>query len=323
MARETEFYRLSEDEARSLLERIRWPNGAVCPHCGSVEVRRLQGKSTRPGVHKCRDCQRQFTVTVNTIFHRSKIPLADWVYAFARMCASKKGVSALQLSRELGLTYKTAWHMAHRIRHAMQCEPLRSMLGEVEVDETWVGGKPRKAKPSMERFERRMEARRKGKKIGHTTKTPVVALVERGGQTRTRAVADVTGKTLRRAIEDHVDRSATLMTDERWSYKTIGKDYGGHLSVNHSRGEYWRPDGASTNTVESHFGLIKRTITGSWHHVSKKHLQAYLDECDFRWNHRHVTDRERTVAALRQTEGKRLTYKDPMQTSRPCSSRAE
>jgi len=189
---------MTDAEAREYLERIRWPNGVVCPKCGSCgKMYKLEGDAHRDGLYKCSDCRKQFTVTVGTVMHRTKIDLRKWVMAFHIICASKKGVSALQLQRMLDLgSYRTAWHMAHRIRLAMREEPMAGMLGgTVEVDETYVGGK--------------------GKIPGRgTTKTPVVALVERGGNIRSHAVADVTGKSLKGAIRDVVDSSARIVTDE-------------------------------------------------------------------------------------------------------------
>lgn len=301
----TEISRLTEDEAREHLERIRWPHGPVCPHCGSVnEATKLQGEKHRTGVYKCRPCRKQFTVTVNTIFHRSHIPLRTWLMAFAILCASKKGVSALQLQRQLGLgSYQSAWHMCHRIRHAMAKEPLKGMLkGRVEVDETYVGGKPRKRPGSTE----------KAKRGRSTKKVPVVALVERDdGRVRAMPVERVSAQTLKVAIRQNVHRSGTLLTNEFMAYRGIGRGFkGGHLTVNHSKGEYARGE-ASTNTVESYFALLKRGVYGAYHHVSKRHLHRYCDEFSFRWNTRKLKDGDRTAEALRCSEGQRLTYKRP------------
>jgi transposase-like protein len=311
-----QLFRMTEDEAREFLERVRWPKGPICPHCGSDKVTALQGKSTRPGVKKCRTCRKQFTVTVGTIFHRSHIPLRDWVYAFARICASKKGVSALQLQRELGLTYKSAWFMAHRIRYAMRQEPLAGMLrGVVEVDEAYIGGKVRK---HVDR-EKRRQARLAGRRIPLHTMSTVVTLVERDGRAVSRVVTDVTKETLHGAIRDLVDEGSTINTDELRGYIGVGTHFeGGHKRVNHSKGEYYRhEDDAGTNTVECYFSLLKRGVYGAFHNVSKQHLPRYLDEFDFRWNHRKVTDMERTVAAIEGAEGKRLSYRSP--TGRPVN----
>jgi transposase-like protein len=289
---------LNEEQARDYLESIRWPKGPVCPHCTSQNVGKLQGKSTRPGVYKCKDkeCRKQFTVTVGTIFERSHVPLRHWVIAFHMMCASKKGVSAHQIHRNVGCTYKTAWFMCHRIRHAMIQGPMsgRMLKGVVEVDETYVGGKPRGG--------------HKGFKGRGTKKTPVVALVERSGEVRTMAVARVTAKNLSRAIEGNVSPEATLMTDEFKSYTKVGRKYARHGVIKHKLGSYVQGD-VTTNTVEGFFALIKRGVYGTFHHVSKRHLQRYLDEFAFRYNARKVSDGVRREKALFATEGKRLTYR--------------
>lgn len=286
--------KLNNDQAREYLESLRWPNGAVCPHCGSAEVTKLQGKATRPGVYKCKAkaCRKQFTVTIGTIFERSHIELRHWVMAFSLICSSKKGISALQLKRMLGIAYKSAWHMAHRIRYAMAQEPLKGLLsGTVESDETWIGGKA------------------KGFGYGYTeNKTAVQALIQRDGPMRARAIGRVNALNLRPVLEELVDESAKLMTDENNSYKLLGRRFkGGHESVNHSAGEYSR-DGVHVNSAESFFALLKRGVHGTFHQFGKQHLQRYCDEFAFRWNHRKVTDAERTEAALRLAPGCRLTY---------------
>lgn len=293
--------KLTEEQARETFERIRWPNGPVCPHCGSVEATKLEGKAHRPGLYKCKGCAEQFTATVNTILEDSHLPIRTWLMAFAVLCSAKKGVSALQLQRQLDLgSYRTAWHLCHRIRHAMSKEPLAGLLkGTVEVDETYVGGKPRKGSGN------------RGTGRG-TKKTPVVALVERGGRVRAMPVEHVGAKDLHKAIRDNVDHTSRLMTDEWHSYRGVGKDFaGGHERVNHSKGEYARGD-VNTNTVESYFALLKRGVTGSFHHVSKRHLHRYCDEFSFRWNHRQINDSDRTAEVIKSTEGRRLSYRAPI-----------
>ncbi len=230
--------RITEEEARIMLERIRWPNGPICPHCRSLNVVTLGGNATRPGVKNCRDCRKQFTITVDTIFEGSHIPLRNWVYAFGRMCASKKGISALQLQRELYITYKTSWFMCHRIRYAMQDTNNNVKLtGTVEVDETYVGGEPRYKGQS--------------KRGRGTRKTPVLALIERKGNARTYVVYDVTSKILKGSIRKHIDSTAKIMTDDNSSYDGIGAEYdGGHESVNHSAREYARRDGATYRVID-------------------------------------------------------------------------
>jgi len=288
--------RITDEEARAMVERIRWPNGPICPHCGSRNVVAMASRSVRPGLRRCRDCRKQFTVTVGTIFEDSHISLRNWVYAFGRMCASKKGISAHQLHRELGIAYASAWFMCHRIRYAMLGTGNEAKLtGTVEVDETYVGGKPRYAGLS--------------KRGRGTKKTPVLALVERKGAVRTHALCDVTAKTLKASIRRHVDRTAKIVTDENPSYGGIGAEFdGGHESVNHTAKEYARADGVNTNTVESYFAIMKRGIYGTFHHVSKTHLPRYCDEFAFRWNNRGVDDGQRVENALARVDGKRLTY---------------
>jgi transposase-like protein len=292
--------RLTEDEARAILEGIRWPKGPACPHCGSMRVVRIQAKSekVRDGVIRCNDCRSQFTVTVKTVMHRSHITLRQWVQAFYAMCSSKKGVSALQLQRNLGLhSYKSAWHLAHRIRAAMGENSSTGMLhGTVEVDETYIGGKPR-------------HPNKKNRRGRGTKKTPVMVLVERGGEAVSKPIERIDANTLHTAIRENVDRQSTIMTDEFRPYCGIGRDFaGGHKQINHGSGEYVNGD-ISTNTAESYFALLKRGVHGTFHHISKPHLFRYCDEFSFRWNHRKVNDGKRAEAAIRGADGKRLTYK--------------
>jgi transposase-like protein len=291
-----------EDRARSYLEGLRWPDGPVCPHCGTQGAYRLTAKPeskhpVRKGVLKCRACRKQFTVRVGTTFEDSHIALSTWVIAIHLLCASKKGMSAHQLHRMLGITYKSAWFMAHRIRHAMARPPLSGKLaGIVEADETYVGGKPRR-----KRGERR---------VGYTDKAPVFALVERGGRVRSFHVSRVTGKNLREAVLTHVEPGTRIMTDENPVYRAVFSE---RESVRHTAGVYVRGD-VHVNTVESYFALLKRGVIGTYHHVSKKHLHRYLAEFDFRWNERHVDDGIRAMLATQLFEGKRLTFK-PLRAS--------
>jgi len=301
--------RLTEDEARTILEGIRWPKGPACPHCGSIKVTRIQAKSdkVRDGVIQCNDCHGQFTVTVGTVMHRSHITLRQWVQAFYAMCSSKKGVSALQLQRNLGLhSYKSAWHLAHRIRVAMGELPPK-LNGIVECDETYIGGKPRRGGRAGHFDYRR--GKRNGKRGRGTRKTAVMVLVERNGEAVSKPIVRVDAKHLQSAIRKNVDRQSTIMTDEWPAYNGIEKYYvGGHKSVRHGMGEYVNGD-ASTNTAESYFALLKRGVQGVFHHVSKQHLNRYCDEFEFRWNHRKVNDGTRAEHAIMGAEGKRLTYK--------------
>lgn len=289
--------RLTEEEARTILENIRWPKRPTCPHCRSKNATRLQAKSlkVRDGLLQCNACRQQFTVTVGTVMHRSHITLRQWVQAFHSMCSHKKGVSALQLQRNLGLkSYPSAWYLAHRVRFAMRTLPVRATLkGTVEVDETYIGGKSRLG--------------RRGR--GSERKTPVVALVERGGRIRTRPVERVSATALKTAIRQNVRKDARIVTDDLPSYRGLGREFaGGHGTVKHSTGEYVRGS-VHVNSAESFFALLKRGVHGTFHHVSKQHLHRYCDEFGFRWDHRKATDGERTVAAIRGAAGKRLVYK--------------
>jgi len=301
---------MSEDEARAHLESLLWPDGPVCPHCNSTNAYKMQGETCRAGLHRCRDCEKQFTVTVGTIFEDSHLPLAKWVKAFHLMCSSKKGISALQLQRNLGLgSYRTAWHMAHRIRLAMRCEPFAGALrGIVESDESYCGGVPRK---------KHLKGPPLGRGVMNPNKTPIHSLVERGpgGRKRTRVIASVTAASLKKNLTELVDKSASLHTDQQHLYRKSGREFADHRKVNHSIYEYQRVDKdgvlVTTNTVESSFSLIKRGLYGTFHRVSAEHLQRYMDEFDFRWDNREVTDVERRTQALMQVKGKRLTYRQP------------
>lgn len=286
------------DAAREYLESVRWANGIVCPHCGVIDrFYKLVGKAHRPGLYKCMDCSKQFSVTVGTVFEASKIKLHIWLQATHLMSASKKGISAKQLERMLGVTYKTAWFMAHRIREAMNIAP-KEQLGlkaPVEVDETYWGNKGKHA-PGARSFHHQMK---------------VVSLVERNGEKRSFHVPAVNGKTLRPIMNGMIAAKARLMTDQAGVYEKIGPDFASHEVVNHTLKEYSRGD-ITTNTVESSFALLKRGLIGTFHHVGEQHLQRYITEFDFRWNHRvalGVNDVQRTTAALKGIEGKRLTYK--------------
>lgn len=279
-----------EQAAYEHLSKIRWPEGPVCVHCKSKKVYTLKVAGTKRVVLKCATCRKQFSATVGTIFERSHIPLSKWFMAFQLMASSKKGMSAHQLHRMLKITYKSAWFLAHRIRHVMKQTPFGGKLGGiVEADETYIGGKSHGVGPI------------KGK-------MPVFALVERGGKVRSFAMPLVNAANLKRAIHDHVDKSSTLMTDEHTSYSKIGKGFADHQTVNHSKKEYVRGN-ATTNTVEGYFSLLKRGLTGTYHHVSARHLHRYLDEFNFRYNARTVNDAIRNHGAIRATEGKRLQYR--------------
>lgn len=295
--------RFSTDEsARRYLEEIRWGHGVVCPHCKNTDQKRIweikenQAKKIRAGLYHCAECDKQFTVTVGTIFEDSHIPLRKWLVAWYLLCASKKGISSLQIQRMLGLgSYRTALFMMHRIRYALSHPAFTKgmmLKGVVEVDETYIGG-VRHGKGSS--------------KLGN--KTCVVSLVERGGRARSLVLDRVTGENLKGAIMQHVQDGSVVCTDDYFGYRPMPKIFT-HKPVKHSAYEYARKEGkftAHTNTVESKFSLLKRGIVGTFHQVSKKHLPLYLAEFDHRFNHRKNTDGERTIAALKCAEGKRLT----------------
>jgi transposase-like protein len=298
--------RLTEDEARAILEGIRWPKGIACPHCGSKNVHKIQAKSekVRDGVIQCNDCKGQFTVTVGTIMHRSHITLRQWVQSFYSMCSHKKGVSALQLQRNLGLhTYRAAWFLAHRIRAAMGEKPsFRRLKGIIECDETYIGGKPRH--DAKWRNKKNKNGRGRG-----TKKAAVMVLVERNGEAKSKPIIRLDAKHLQSAIRENVSRLATIVTDDWLGYSGVGKDFkGGHKVVRHSSGEYVNGD-ATTNTAESYFALLKRGVHGTFHHISKQHLNRYCKEFEFRWNHRKVNDGTRAEAAIIGADGIRLMYK--------------
>ncbi|AKQ42309.1 putative transposase for insertion sequence element [Aurantiacibacter atlanticus] len=305
----------NEDASREHLEALHWPEGPTCPHCGSDNAKRLppqKGRKTkahpegtiRKGVIQCNDCRQQYTVTVGTVFERSKVPLNKWLLANHMLCASKKGISGHQMARMLGVTYKTAWFMMHRIREAMKDvdqSPIGGFGKFVEADETYIGGKHSNKKHKQRKVS--------GKNLSpFHGKQPVVSLVERGGKVRSFHVAKVTGETLRGALVANVDRYSYLMTDEHSGYRSVGKEFGKHSVVVHSRGEYVR-GAIHTNTIEGFFSLLKRGIIGVYHHVSEAHLHRYTSEFDFRYNTRKLTDFERADESLLGAIGKRLIYR--------------
>ena len=292
-------------------EGIRWPDGPVCPHCGSInDADPIIGKTARHGLYRCRakECRKQFTATVNTVFERSHIPMHKWLLATTLLCSSKKGISAHQLYRNLGFgSYRTAWFMAHRIREAMSeldpnatGGPLGGKDKVVEADERFLGG----------RAKNRAYRDPAPKKI-------VLTLVERNGRARSFHVADVTAKKLRSVIVKNVSRKSTLNTDESAVYVRMGREFAKHHAVDHSRDEYaYKLDGitVSVNGPENYFSILKRGVFGIYHSISEAHLGRYLSEFDFRYSNRSalgVEDEERATLALKGVEGKRLTYHQP------------
>lgn len=284
------------NKAREHLEALHWPHGPVCPRCGSMDrITKLAGKSTRPGVHKCNECAKPFTVTVGTIFEDSKIPLNKWLLAFRLLNGGKKGFSAHELHRALGITYKSAWFMAHRIREAMKDDegPLGGPGAVVEADEAFVGGK---------------QNRRAYRKVA--PKKKVLALVERGGRARSVHIANIHANTVRSALVLNVDRASTLMTDEARVYWAVGKEFARHGHTLHAGRVYAKGD-VHSNSAENFFSILKRGVIGTYHHMSEAHMHRYLAEFDFRYSTRTLNDSERTAEAVKGARGKRLMYRQP------------
>ena len=294
--------------AREHLEALLWPAGPNCPFCGVMgdRITKMAGKTTRPGLYKCKDCRKPFTVTMGTVMERSHVPLCKWVLAAQLMASSKKGFSAHELHRVLGTNYETAWFLFHRLRHAAGDTAPDPIGGEgkiVEVDEMYTGGKEKNKHAS-----KKLHAGR-----GAVGKMPVVALVERDGKTRSVHVANVSAKTLKPILTTLANKRSRLMTDESSVYPSVGTAFADHETVNHSAGEYVRGD-VFTNSVESHFALFKRGVYGTFHHISEEHLPRYLAEFDFRANTRKLSDWEPGAELLRGTAGKRLLYQSPDRT---------
>jgi transposase-like protein len=300
-----------ETAAREHLESLQWPDGATCPHCGNADkarIKALQGKSTRPGVYKCNECRKPFSVTVGTVFERSHIPLHKWLYATHLMTSSKKGISAHQLHRTLKVTYKSAWFMAHRIREAMT-DNLRGPMGGngsiVEADETYYG------KPEVMPVSKQRRGRPYLKGDKKRNSRPVVTLVERGGRVRSFHVASADKVTVQNIVLSNVDRDTRLHTDESRLYIGADKHFATHETVKHSVKEYVRGD-VHTNSAEGYFSIFKRGMRGVYQHCKEKHLHRYLAEFDFRYNNRialGINDEARADEAVRNIRGKRLTYR--------------
>lgn len=314
----------SEEAAIAYVEAQLWPDGPVCPHCGTIDqATKLKGKSTRPGLWKCRACRKPFTVRMRTIFESSHIPLHVWLQAIYLICSSKKGISARQIQRSLGGSLKTAWFLMHRIRMVMDessSGPLGGKGKIVESDETYTvhkeGGPTWILHPEHGWQKQR----------GWGDRVPVITLVERGGRARSKKVDNVTAATLRGVVFGTADTKSRLMTDELRAYRRIGREFSGHDAVDHGREEWTRKldDGikAHVNNAEGYFSILKRGIYGCYFHVSEEHLHRYLAEFDFRYSNRSalgVEDAERTDRAIKGAKGKRLTY----QTTRGEQPREE
>lgn len=299
----------NEEAARQHFERIRWPNGPVCPHCGVVaQATLVKGKSHRPGMYQCNACREPFTVKVGTVMESSHIPLHKWALGFHLYAASKKGMSAHQLHRMIGVTYKTAWFMAHRIREAMkplEKSPMGSGGKVVEVDETYYGRDPNKVKG----------------KAGGQHKLKVLSLVERGGEVRSFHMDEFTKEGVLKVLQANVAQDARLISDESRLYSKVEEHFASHETVRHYIKEFVRGD-VHSNTIEGFFSIFKRGMKGVYQHCGDRHLHRYLAEFDFRYSNRVATgvdDVLRTMRAIKGAEGKRLTYAQP-RTAREASS---
>jgi len=296
-----------KEKARAHLEALRWADGRYCPHCGEAEnTSFVRGKKHRPGLYYCNSCKKQFTVTVGTVYERSKVPLHKWLLATHLLCSTKKGISSHQLHRMLGVTYKTAWFMTHRIREAMREDIPAGMGGgggAVEVDETFIG-----------RNDNKKDRHRKDGR-GPKFKNAVLTLVDREtGRARSVVIKDLTANTIYPIVRTNVHREAQLMTDDARHYKTLGKEFAKHGVVRHNMGEYVKrhAPGTHTQTIEGFFSIFKRGMKGVYQHCGTQHLHRYLAEFDFRYSNRtalEVTDEQRRDLALKGITGKRLTYR--------------
>src|SRR5665213_296477 len=301
----------TEEAARAWFERLRWPGGVVCPHCGTLG--RAYARS-RPGLYRCaeKECRKDFTVTTKSVMESSHIPLRLWAQGFTLLCSSKKGMSAHQVHRTLKITYKSAWFLCHRIREAMRSGGLEMMGGGgkiVEADETYFGDVPEaKRRTSPQRKGRPFT---KGGKVGVGGKRAIVSLVERGGSVRSFHVAVADGATVANIVNENVLRETRLHTDESRLYSRVGENFSAHETVKHRAGEYARGD-VTTNSVEGYFSIFKRGMRGVYQHCGEKHLHRYLAEYDFRFNHRvklGFNDGDRAALAAKGAAGKRLTYR--------------
>ena len=306
----------SEAAAVEFFERKRWGSTPCCPECGDVNVYQMKDRKTgernKDYRWRCRGCGKLYTVRTGMIFEESLVPMHKWARAIWEASVCKNGISALELSRKIQVTYKTALFMMNRIRHAMAENPDDPKLsGTVEADETYVGGKPRPPQRSRGGWKGSPLFRRQK----WSTKTPVFAVVERGGNVRTRVIANVTAENIREALLDNVEPSSRLYTDDHYCYRRVGERFpGGHEAVNHTLKEYVRGD-VHTNTVEGFFSRVKRKINGTHHAVSKKHLHRYMTEAAFLYNGRYMTDGERIETLVRKADGKRLMYRtDPFKS---------
>jgi transposase-like protein len=294
---------LNETAAVEFLEKQRWSGEPACPLCGDMNVYQMTGAEGRNKDFRwrCRGCEKMFTVRTGTVFAETRLPLRVWVYAIWKACSSKKGISALQLSREMEITHKSALFILRRIRHGLgEIEP-EKLMGTIEVDELYVGGKPRYKGVS---------------KWGRgTSKTPVLGVVQRGGDVRFHVLQRITGENIGKFVKENADLSCRVITDEFPVYRKPASQFeGGHEVVKHKAGEYARVGSdVHSNTVESVFSLIRRGVMGTFHSISRKHLPNYLNEFQFRWDTRKMDDGQRVAAAIKQIDGKRLEYRESVE----------
>jgi transposase-like protein len=306
----------TEADAYRYMEAIRWPDGPVCPHCGStdehyylkprtgIEARKTRtGSLTERRIWKCRKCRKQFSVLTGTVFHGTKVPLHTWLMVVFEMCANKNGIAAREIARKYGVAPKTAWFMTNRLREAMKNRaPERLISGVVVSDETFIGPTPR--------FQHGYKKIKGGQGQMRPDKTTIVSLIEvESGEVRSRVIPNVTGENLSAVLRENVSMPhVTLHTDIEVAYRAVAHKVAAHHTVNHSAGEYVRGN-VTTNQAENFFSQLKRSIDGTHHHVSREHLRRYLAEFDFRYSTRDLSDTDRMTRLVRRTEGKRLVYK--------------
>ena len=295
---------VGETQAVAFLEKWRWRGTPCCPLCGSLAVYQMKGRDGNRNKDyrwRCKDCKGMYSVRTRTVFEETRLPLRVWVYAIWKAASGKKGYSALQLSREMEITHKSALFVLRRIRHGVGDESVAKLTGTIEADEVYIGGKPR--------YKGMTDTKYWGR---GTQKTPVAGVVQRGGDVRFRVVPRITAGHLRDFIAENADRSCRIITDDFNAYKGVGTAFaGGHHTVKHSAKQYvrWGTD-IHSNTIEGVFSLLQRGIMGTFHSVSRKHLPNYLNEFQFRWNTRKLDDGERVARAIRQMDGKRLEYRE-------------